>query len=107
MAPKPLLRIRPHGKKTFGEAFGAATGVSDPRLQKIRIRNNCAGGQAATVAGYAGPGFHTWPSGHIPQDTDTKPLLRIRLHAKKTFGEVFGAATGVSEPVAMRRFTRK
>ncbi len=25
MAPKPLLRIRPHVKKTFGEAFGEAT----------------------------------------------------------------------------------
>ena len=47
MAPNPLLRIRPHAKKTFGETFGAATGVSDPRLQKIRIQNNCAGGQAA------------------------------------------------------------
>ena len=34
MAPNPLLRIRPHAKKTFGEAFGAATGVSEPRLQK-------------------------------------------------------------------------
>ena len=30
MAPKPLLRSRSHAKKTFGEAFGAATGVSDP-----------------------------------------------------------------------------
>jgi hypothetical protein len=30
--------------EAFGEAFGAATGVSDPRLQKIRIRNNGAGG---------------------------------------------------------------
>jgi hypothetical protein len=43
MAPNPLLRIRPHAKKTFGdafgEAFGAATGFSDPRRQKIRIRN--------------------------------------------------------------------
>jgi hypothetical protein len=45
----------------FGETFGAATGVSDPRLQKIRIRNHGAGGKAATVAGYAGLGFHTWP----------------------------------------------
>ena len=72
MAPKPLLRIRPHAKKTFGETFGAATGVSDPRLQKIRIRNNGAGGQAATVAGHAGPGFHTWPSGHIPQDNGSE-----------------------------------
>ena len=43
------------------------------------------GGQAATVAGYAGPGFHNWPSGHIPQDTDTNPLRRIRLPTKKTF----------------------
>ena len=50
-----------HPKKTFGEAFGAATGVSDPRLQKTPIRNNCAGGKAATVAGYVGPGLHTWP----------------------------------------------
>jgi hypothetical protein len=74
-APKPLLRIRPPAKKTFGEAFGAAT-----------------------VAGSAGPGFHTWPSGHIAQDTAPKPLLRIRPHTKKTFGEAFGAATGVSDP---------
>ena len=57
-----------------------------------------AGGDAATVAGYAGPGFHTWPSGHIPQDTAPKPLLRSRPHAKKSFGEAFGAATGVSDP---------
>jgi hypothetical protein len=72
MAPKPLLRIRSHAKKTFGETFGAATGVSDPRLQKIRIRNHYAGGDAATVAGYAGPGFHTWPAGHIPQDNGSE-----------------------------------
>ena len=84
-APNPLFRIRPPAKKTFGAAFGAATGVSDPRLQKIRIRNNGAGGDAATVAGYDGPGFHTWPSGHIPQDTAPKPLLRIRSPTKKTF----------------------
>ena len=50
------------------------------------------------LAGYAGPGFHTWPSGHIPQDTAPKPLLRIRPHAKKTFGKAFGAATGGSDP---------
>jgi hypothetical protein len=61
--------------ETFGEAFGAATGVSDPRLQKNRIRNHHLGGDAATVAGYAGPGFHIWPTGHIPQNTD-----RIRFH---------------------------
>ena len=97
-APKPLFRIRSPGKKTFGEVFGAATGVSDPRLQKTRIRNNGAGGDAATVAGVAGPGFHNWPSGHIPQDTAPKPLFRIRSSAKKTFGETFGAATGVSDP---------
>ena len=72
MAPNPLLRIRSPAKKTFGEAFGAATGVSDPRLQKIPIRNNNAGGKAATVAGYVGPGFHYWPSGHIPQDNDSE-----------------------------------
>ena len=48
-APNPLLRSRSHAKKTFGEAFGAAT-----------------------VAGYAGPGFHTWPSGHIPQDNGSE-----------------------------------
>ena len=75
MAPKPLLRIRPHAKKTFGEAFGAAA-----------------------VAGSAGPGFHTWPSGHIPQDPAPKPFLCIRPHVKKTFGEAFGAVTGVSDP---------
>ena len=54
---------------TFGKAFGAAT-----------------------VAGYDGPGFHNWPSGHIPQDTAPNPLLRIQSTAKKTFGEAFGAA---------------
>ena len=50
------------------------------------------------VAGYAGPGFHTWPSGHIAQDPAPKPFLCIRPHAKKTFGEAFGVATGVSDP---------
>ena len=60
-APNPLLRIRSHAQQTFGETFGAATGVSDPRLQKTPIRNNGAGGKAATVAGYVGPGLHTWP----------------------------------------------
>ena len=34
-------------------------------------------GQAATVAGYAGPGFYTWPPGHINQNPDTNPLLHI------------------------------
>ena len=55
------------------------------------------------LAGYAGPGFHTWPSGHIPQDTAPNPLFRIRPPGKKTFG----AATGVSEPVAMWSSTRE
>ena len=36
-------------QKPFGEAFGAAT-----------------------VAGYAGPGFYNWPSGHIDQTPDRK-----------------------------------
>ena len=62
-------------KNSFGEAFGAATGVSDPRIQKIRIRNDDARGDAATVAGYAGPGFHTWPLGHILQTPDTNALI--------------------------------
>ena len=58
--------------ETFGETFGAATGVSETRLQKIAIRNDGAGGQAATVAGSGGPGFHTWPPGHIDQTRDRK-----------------------------------
>ena len=102
---KPLLRIRSTTQKSFGDAFGAATGVSDPRLQKIQLRNNNAGGKAAAVAGYAGPGLHTWPSGHILQNTDTKPLLRIRSSAttQNSFGEAFGAATGVSDPRLQKR----
>ena len=62
--------------------------------QKIRIRNDDTGGQAATVAGVAGPGFHNWPTGHILQDTDTKALIRIRPPAftKKTFGKTFDQA---------------
>jgi hypothetical protein len=77
--PNPLLRNRSTAQKSFGETFGAATGVSDPRLQKTRIRNAYPDGRAATVAGYAGPGFHNWPSGHTPQDNgresiDTNPV---------------------------------
>ena len=68
------------------------TATKEPNPKQLRRRD------AATVAGSAGPGFHTWPSGHIPQDPAPKPLLRIRSHAKKTFGETFGAATGVSDP---------
>ena len=81
-----------------GSKSGCPVFLSDPRRQKIRIRKNGAGGKAATVAGYAGPGFHNWPSGHIPQNTAPNPLLRSRPHAKKAFGEAFGAATGVSDP---------
>ena len=124
MAPKPLLRSRPSAKKTFGEAFGAATvaGYAGPGFHNwppghipqdtapnplLRSRPHAkktfeeAFG-AATVAGSAGPGFHNWPPGHIPQNTAPNPLLRSRPHAKKTFGgtfgETFGAATGVSDP---------
>ena len=68
--------------------------AADPK--RLRV------GQATTVAGSAGPGFHNWPPGHIPQNTAPNPLLRSRPHAKKTFGgtfgETFGAATGVSDP---------
>ena len=59
-------------QKTFGETFGAATGVSETRLQKIAIRNDGSGGQSVTVAGSGGPGFHTWPPGHIDQTRNRK-----------------------------------
>ena len=84
MAPKPLLRSRSHAKNTFGETFGAATGVSDPRLQKLRIRNNGAGGKAATVAGYVGPGFHTWPGS---ADVLVGEYETSDSHSKKTRSE--------------------
>jgi hypothetical protein len=79
-------------KKSFGETFGEAhaatvdSGIFSttgrlrgqrPQRQKIRIRNHHPGGQAATVAGHVGPGFHTWPSGHILQTPDPKLLERI------------------------------
>jgi hypothetical protein len=65
-----------------------------PTATEIRIRNHQTGGQAATVAGYAGPGFHTWPKGHIPQNTDPNPLQRRRASAsaQKSFGKSFGEA---------------
>ena len=80
-------------QKTFVETFGEARAATvesgsfsptgrlrgqRPQLQKIRIRNDGAGGDAATGTGYAGPGFHPWPPGHIPQNTDPKPLQSIR-----------------------------
>ena len=88
-----------HSKKTRSERRSAPRpGSATHGYKKIRIRNNGAGGKASTVAGYVGPGFHNWPPSHIPQDTAPKPLLRIRSTAKNTFGEAFGAATGVSDP---------
>jgi hypothetical protein len=72
--------------------------LSDDPQARIQRRNHQSVGKAATVAGGVDPGFHTWPTGHIPQNTDTNPLIRSRFPAKKTFGETFGAATGVSAP---------
>ena len=66
-----------------------------PQLQKTPaslIRNHQSGGTAATVAGDVGPGFHHWPPGHIPQDTDPKLLFRTRSPTQNTFGETFGEA---------------
>ena len=88
MASHRVGRNRIH--KTFGKARAS--------FLRRRIRNRCAGGPTATVAGHTGPGFHHWPSGHIPQDTDLKSRIRSRSSAQKTFGKAFGAATGVSEP---------
>jgi hypothetical protein len=42
------------------------TATEDPDPKQLRRRD------AATVAGYAGPGFHNWPSGHIDQTRDRK-----------------------------------
>ena len=57
-----------------------------------------AGGKAAAVAGYAGPGFHIWPPGHIPQDYGsesafTQPVtcskdVRRRDRGQRTGGNV-------------------
>jgi hypothetical protein len=33
------------------------------------------------LAGYAGPGFHNWPIGHIPQAPETNAFIRIRTRA--------------------------
>ncbi len=48
------------------------------------------------LAGYAGPGFHTWPGS---ADVLVGEYETGDSHPKKMFGETFGAATGVSEPV--------
>ena len=71
--------------------IGAAARRSAPRpgsatrwLQKNRIRNHHPGGDAATVAGHVGPGFHTWPTGHIPQITTHvgHPLIQSPIPTK-------------------------
>ena len=91
---KTRIRIRffasgPLLKKRSAPRPGSAThGYRNPDTKQR------TGGKAATVAGDAGPGFHNWPPGHIPQDTDPNPLLRSRAPAQKTFG----ATTGVSDP---------
>ena len=47
------------------------------------------------LAGYVGPGFHTWPGS---ADVLVGEYETGDSHPKKTFGEAFGAATGVSDP---------
>ena len=69
------------------------TATKEPNPKQLRRRD------AATVAGSAGPGFHNWPSGHIPQDNGSESASSHPVTCqKKTFGEAFGAATGVSDP---------
>jgi hypothetical protein len=104
-----MIRSRFPARKTFGETFGAATGVNAPSYRrnhghsatsfKTRLQIRQQGGKAATVAGDAGPGFHTWPSGHINQDNgyetaDSQPVpsqkivqrnVRSRVPIKKSF----------------------
>ena len=48
---------------TFGEAFGAATGVSEPRLQKIQTRNNGAGAERRAP----------WPQNPVSHEPTRKP----------------------------------
>ena len=101
----PHLAFRPHPSRhgfeststnpvTYQKNVRRRDRGQRPTATKTQIRNNGTGGQAATVAGYDGPGFHTWPSGHILQDTAPNPLQQSRSLTKKTFG----AATGVSDP---------
>ena len=69
-------------------------------MSGARIRTIYAGGGAATVAGHDGPGFHNYPSCHIPRDADGKDAVRIRSPAKNSFGEAFGEVTyGVLDSV--------
>jgi hypothetical protein len=65
MAPNPLRRSRSHAKKTFG----AATGVSDPRLQKIQALISTRGPQATSIKRGIENAMVDWlPKGH------TKPM---------------------------------
>ena len=75
-----------HPKK---KAFGAATGVSDPRLQKIRIRNNGAGQFTSRRGPMArcdfDPVSSPQPRHRVPTDPRSSvgayPQPRFRLHA--------------------------
>jgi hypothetical protein len=54
-----------HPKKTFGKAFGAATGVSDPRLQKttaqgVTLRWPKAGRRSQGVFHQSNPATQPW-----------------------------------------------
>ena len=52
-------------KKTFGKTFGAATGVSDPRLQKIQAPVCTLGPQATSIKRGIGNAVVDWlPRGH-------------------------------------------
>ena len=85
---KPLLHIRSRAQKAFGETFGAATGVSDPRLQKIPIRNNDASGQAAAVVWPFALGEKTRFSGRCPELVCVAPLGQ--LAKLQTKGDALG-----------------
>ena len=80
---------RRHGRVRFCFTDRAAPGSATPATEekkpwRTRHYPRAAdtkpprGGQAAAVAGYAGPGFHNWPTGHIPQAPDTNEWIRIR-----------------------------
>jgi hypothetical protein len=113
----PQLALRPHPSRPGSESVSShpapcqkdvRRGVrrrdrgQRPTATEIRIRNNNAGGAAATVAGYAGPGFHTWPSSHIPQDPDLKPFLCIRPHTKKDVRRGVGRRDRGQRPTATK-----
>ena len=87
---KPVIRIP---KKDVRRNVRRRDRGQRPTPTEIQIRNNGAGGEAATVAGYAGPGFHNWPSSHILQDTAPNPLPRSRSPLKKRSAPRPGSAT--------------